>query len=132
MKGYLGSGKHVRYFRCESCRRWVSSTYAEILGSDAKVKARSEGSTVESKAGFDDVKSRLERWLTFIDTQDPYQVLGVSPRDSDETIRNRYRELALRFHPDRGGSGDRMQILNNAFERITRHREGESLVVVPT
>jgi DnaJ-domain-containing protein 1 len=93
------------------------------LNADAKVKAKTEAPAVPAENGFAAVKSRLERWLTSIDLQDPYQILGVSPRDSDETIRNRYRELALRLHPDRGGSNERMRIVNNAFERITRHRE---------
>ena len=30
----------------------------------------------------------------------PYDILGVQPGDSDETIRNAYRKLAKRHHPD--------------------------------
>jgi len=50
-------------------------------------------------------------------------VLGVSPLDSPDTVRTRYRELALERHPDRGGSAEKMRELNDAYERILRHRQ---------
>ena len=32
---------------------------------------------------------------------DPYELLGVSPDDSDSAIRKRYKQLLLDYHPDR-------------------------------
>lgn len=123
MSGYLGPGNTIRYFRCGSCHRWVSSAYMEIFSADANFRtfpAETDGSVA---LDFERVKSRLERWLAALDDQDPYRLLGVSPMDSSEKIRARYRELALQCHPDRGGSAEKMQELNLAYERITDHRE---------
>ena len=36
-----------------------------------------------------------------VDTQDPYTVLGIQPGASREEIRNAYRDLSKKYHPDR-------------------------------
>lgn len=35
-----------------------------------------------------------------------------------DVVRSWYREMALRFHPDRGGSTEAMQVINHAHERL--------------
>ncbi|HYH99671.1 J domain-containing protein [Hyalangium sp.] len=118
-----GSGRRVRYFRCGSCHRWVSSIYTEIFRSDAKLRTHPVKDTSAEDASFIQVKDRLERWLAEVEGKDPYHVLGVSPLDSLEAVRTRYHELAMERHPDRGGSVERMRELNDAYERILRHRQ---------
>lgn len=122
MTTHLGSGQRVRYFRCASCHRWVSSVYTEVFKADAKVRTHriADGRREEQ---FEEVKDRLERWLRALDDQDPYRTLGVSPLDSAEDVRARYKELALENHPDRGGSEAKMRELNLAYERVLHHRE---------
>jgi DnaJ domain len=116
------AGSRVRYFHCPSCNRWVSSTYTEIFRGDSKLKPAARRADTPAPFSLENVRSRLESWLSALEDQNPYRVLGVSPSDSTEQIRERYRELARAAHPDHGGSQARMQVLNAAYERVLEHR----------
>ncbi len=50
---------------------------------------------------------------------DYYQILGISTDASIDAIKRAYREKALRFHPDRGGSHEQMLRINEAFEVLS-------------
>jgi hypothetical protein len=47
-----------------------------------------------------------------------YVTLGVTPDATREEIRSAYRALALKHHPDHGGSGERMREINLAYAAI--------------
>ncbi len=53
---------------------------------------------------------------------DPYKVLGVSPGASDEEIKQAYRRLAKKYHPDLNPgdpvAAQKMQEVNAAYEQI--------------
>jgi DnaJ domain len=54
-----------------------------------------------------------------------YQLLGVLPTASTAEIRAAYLQLARRWHPDAGGSAERMRALNAAWAVLgdTRRRD---------
>ena len=63
--------------------------------------------------------------------KDPYSILGVS-KDADEaTIKNAYRELARKYHPDNYAdnplsdlAADKMKEINDAYDAIMNSRKG--------
>ena len=61
---------------------------------------------------------------------DPYQVLGASPSVTDEQIKNAYRELARKYHPDNYANNpladlaqEKMKEINEAYDQIQRQRK---------
>lgn len=64
--------------------------------------------------------------------KDPYSILGVSSSASDDEIKNAYRNLARKYHPDNYGddnplkdlANEKMQEVNAAYEEIQRLRAG--------
>lgn len=65
--------------------------------------------------------------------KDPYKILGVKPTDSDDAIKEAYRKLARKYHPDKYADGDlkelaeeKMKEVNAAYEEIQKIRQGGS------
>jgi hypothetical protein len=62
--------------------------------------------------------------------KDPYSILGVAPGASDEEVKNAYRNLARRYHPDNYDDNnplkelakEKMQEINAAYDEIQRDR----------
>ncbi len=79
-------------------------------------------------------RKELERKSKIMsDYKDPYKVLGVSPTDSDDTIKSAYRKLARKYHPDKYADGDlkelaeeKMKEVNAAYEEIQQMRANGS------
>ena len=61
--------------------------------------------------------------------KDPYVVLGVSKNATDEQIKDAYRELARKYHPDNYAdnplsdlAGEKMKEINEAYDAIMNSR----------
>lgn len=61
--------------------------------------------------------------------KDPYSVLGVDKNATEEEIKNAYRELARKYHPDNYAdnplsdlAGEKMKEINEAYDAIINNR----------
>ncbi len=50
--------------------------------------------------------SRTEPYTPYVNValQDAYRTLGISPQATDEEVRQAYRRMALKYHPDKAAS----------------------------
>ena len=61
---------------------------------------------------------------------DPYSVLGISSSSSDEEVKQAYRRLAKKYHPDNymnsplaNTASEKMKEINDAYDRILNERK---------
>lgn len=61
----------------------------------------------------------------------PYEILGVSENASDEEIKNKYREMVKKYHPDKYQNNplgdlaeEKLQEINEAYDMIMNMRGG--------
>ena len=64
---------------------------------------------------------------------DPYAILGVTRSASEAEVKNAYRELARKYHPDHYAgnplsdlAADKMKEINEAYDQIMAERKGRA------
>ena len=65
---------------------------------------------------------------------DPYKVLGVSPNATDDEVKDAYRRLARKYHPDNYVNNplsdlatEKMKEINEAYDEIQRQRKSSGI-----
>jgi DnaJ-domain-containing protein 1 len=64
--------------------------------------------------------SRVNPVRPALERQQALAVLGLPPTATPHQIKRRYRELAKKHHPDRGGNSREMQRVIAAYQFLTR------------
>lgn len=66
-----------------------------------------------------------ENGITLQDLYDPnlLSILGLSQGATLEDIKQRFRELALEFHPDRGGDSEKFIEILDVYKRLTDNHQ---------
>lgn len=52
----------------------------------------------------------------------PYKILGITEKASDEEVKRAYRAMAVKYHPDKGGDAWVFEQVREAYEAIVRAR----------
>jgi DnaJ-class molecular chaperone len=60
---------------------------------------------------------------SLIQRQQALAVLGLPPTATPQQIKRRYRTLAKRYHPDRGGDQRQMQKIIAAYEFLMKEQQ---------
>ncbi len=104
-----------------------------LAGADGKIEA-SEISVIKNIAAlleipekdFESVKN-----MFFRDADSDYKVLEIEPDSSEDEIKKAYRQMAVRYHPDKvahmgeeyqKGAKEKFQKIQDAYENIKRQR----------
>jgi hypothetical protein len=114
------AGSPVAYYRCPRCDRQIATSYSEGLRHAARRHAsaadRAEADLRDTELRA--VRERLDRFLAKAEGTDPFVILGLRPSASLQDARDRFHELALEHHPDRGGDAEEMRRLIEAYDLI--------------
>lgn len=68
----------------------------------------------------EDFTAHLELSLVILGDKEStdYDTLGIKPTASSDEVKQAFRKLAVKYHPDRGGDPKKFQKIHDAYERI--------------
>ena len=58
-----------------------------------------------------------------VEERDYYEILQLHPTAEPEVVESAFRRLALKHHPDKGGSNERMAELNRAYTVLSNPQQ---------
>jgi DnaJ-domain-containing protein 1 len=64
--------------------------------------------------------SRVNPMRSLVERQQALAVLGLPPDATHQQIKRRYRELAKKYHPDRGGDQKEMRRIIAAYQLLIK------------
>ncbi len=67
-------------------------------------------------------QSKANPARSLVERQRALTVLGLPPNATPQQIKRRYRSLAKRYHPDRGGDRQQMQRIIAAYELLAKEQ----------
>lgn len=116
---YVKNGKKVR-LEMANQNRAVDNLRVLYLAIDAMRlnDARGIGETIA------EAYKQLAAPEGYIPIVDPFELLGIREDADIEIAEAAYRTLAKSFHPDQGGSVERMEQLNQAIAKIREAKNG--------
>ena len=128
--------QQIRYAMAEEQRLQLIAILVEVAKSDGSV-AEAEVQALRELADWLGVEAQSVDQLSGLGgetLEEAYRVLGLTPDATDEEVRKAYRQMALKYHPDRVqslGEDVRKQAeetfkkINEAKERIDASRKGQ-------
>jgi len=130
-KGYRGPGMVVNYFRTEKwqhmeCyafpRKEINLRQCFLLLDRLRI-AEQQGVSYAGLSSTTELVRASPEMKAHDDLMDAYGILGASPDDPEDLIRDVYRRKTAFYHPDHpGGSNEKMKRLNLAYEVICKAR----------
>lgn len=117
----LQDGKGITPLMRRASQGGVFEEMLFLLDHDANIDLQDcEGKTALDYAAHDSRKSEtLLKYKTGKHTPSHYTTLNVKRTASPLEVRTAYKKLALKLHPDKGGSPEEFQKLSNAYEVLS-------------
>lgn len=88
--------------------------------------------TIASYMGVPHIEFESVKNMFYRDVNSDYAVLGITPQATDEEIKKAYRQMAIKFHPDKvasmgeeyqKGAKEKFQKIQEAYDNIKKSRD---------
>ncbi|MBA7466770.1 Co-chaperone protein DjlA [subsurface metagenome] len=102
-------------------RDLVNDTFEKLTGKSVAAWLKEFQQRPRELPGGEQAAPQQESAMSLADA---YAVLGLPLTANMEEVKRNYRNLAVIFHPDKGGYEEAMKLLNRAYEQIQKRRGG--------